>query len=109
MILLIFVFACYGMTLILVYGKIFDGIRPSHHFWHCPMCIGFWVGAIFAPMTLMLFDPIPGFWSEEWWLFLVRSAIVALLGGCVSSGTSYALTMLFGDCGLRINNGDKED
>ena len=40
-----FILACYGCTMIAVYGKIFDAIRPQYHFFKCPMCMGWWVGA----------------------------------------------------------------
>ena len=49
--LLYFVLASYGLTFILVYGKIFEDLRPPKDYskkwntlWHCPLCIGFWVG-----------------------------------------------------------------
>jgi len=42
MLLLVFILACYGLTNILTYGKIFDKIRPKEHFFHCSMCVGFW-------------------------------------------------------------------
>ena len=50
--LLYFVLASYGLTFILVYGKIFEDIRPEKDYtkkwntlFHCPLCVGFWVGA----------------------------------------------------------------
>ena len=46
-----FILAAYGLTQILVYGSIFNKVRPPrqwlHGFgklFHCPMCMGFWVG-----------------------------------------------------------------
>jgi len=46
--LLYFVLAAHGLTQILVYGSIFDKVRPTDG-WigkllSCPMCTGFWVG-----------------------------------------------------------------
>jgi len=77
-----FILACYGLTMILVYGKIFDIIRPKHHFFHCTMCMGFWAG-IFT------------------WLFLPVS-FNFLIAGFISSGTSYFLSKLIDDEGLAI-------
>ena len=49
--LIYFILACYGLTFILVYGKIFEDLRPTKDYtkkwntlFHCPLCIGFWVG-----------------------------------------------------------------
>ncbi len=97
--LIYFVLCAFGLTQILVYGKIFDGVRPEKYrfrglaeVFHCPMCLGFWVG-------LFLFS-ING-WTE---LFTFDyHPINALICGCISSGTSYVLSMLFGDYGINIH------
>jgi hypothetical protein len=80
--ILIFILACYGMTMILVYGKIFDAIRPTYHFFKCPMCMGFWVGIV------------------NW--FLIDVQFNWFVAGCVSSGTSYLLSRIADDDGLTI-------
>ncbi len=80
--LLVFILASYGLTMILVYGKIFDIIRPKHHFFHCTMCMGFWAG---------VFN----------WLFL-PTPFNFLIAGFISSGTSYFLSKLMDDEGLVI-------
>jgi hypothetical protein len=82
--LLFFILVCYGLTQILVYGSIFNKIRPRHHFFHCPMCMGFWVG-VFIYWLFNPFDPTYGF-----------------AYGCLSSGTSYALCQIFGDEGINF-------
>ena len=87
---LYFVLCAYGCTQILVYSKIFDRLRPSYYFFHCPMCVGFWVGAI-----LVLLNPF-----TELFTFDV-SIVNAFLLGCLSSGTSYALCMLISDGGFQ--------
>ena len=89
-----FILFSYGLTNILVFGSIFDNIRPKHKFFHCPLCIGFWVGVFLWSVNgfteLFIFD---------------YNIINALLLGSLSAGTSYALTMLVDDTGLKINNG----
>ena len=50
--ILVFILCAYGLTQILVFSSIFEPYRPSHHFFHCPMCIGFWVGVL-----LVLLNP----------------------------------------------------
>ena len=94
--LLYFILASYGMTLIITYGKIFDIIRPPREtfkgFFHCPMCIGFWSGAF-------LFG-INGF--TELFNFEYSFANFFILG-CISSGVSYIMAMLFDDFGFKVN------
>jgi hypothetical protein len=68
--------------MILVYGKIFDAIRPTYHFFKCPMCMGFWVGII----NWLLIDV-----QFNWFV-----------AGCISSGTSYLLSRIADDDGLTI-------
>ena len=47
---LYFVLAAYGLTQILVYGNIFNKVRPTEGWFgellSCPMCTGFWVGVL---------------------------------------------------------------
>mgnify|MGYP000085365914 FL=1 len=98
--LLYFVLAAFGLTQILVYGSIFDPIRPSSgklgQLFHCSMCLGFWVGAF-------LFG-INGY--TELFTFEYTFANLFILGW-LSSGTSYVLSMIFCDNGIQIgvNNG----
>ena len=103
--LLWFMLAAFGLTQILVYGKIFDKYRPTKEdyrgwgeIFHCPMCMGFWVG-------VFLFI-VNGFTE----LFTFDYNLINLfICGSVSSGTSYAMNMLFGDYGLNLNIGDKNE
>ncbi len=91
--LLYFILCAYGLTQILVYGSIFDKIRPEHHFFHCPMCMGFWVGVFLVGINryteLFIFD---------------NNIINYFLLGCLSSGTSYVLCTLFGDNGVKYEH-----
>ena len=82
--LLIFVLACYGLTMILVYGKIFEKIRPKYHLFHCTLCMGTWVG----------------FFN---WLLLDLTFNI-LIAGFISAGTSYMLSKIIDDDGLAIKN-----
>lgn len=70
------------MTMILVYGKIFDSIRPDHHFFKCCLCMGFWVGIVNCLLINVKFN------------FFVA--------GCISAGTSYLLSRLVDDDGILI-------
>lgn len=97
--LLYFVLSAYGMTQIIVYGSIFNKIRPSKEslyglgeLFHCPMCMGFWVGVF-----LWAISPYTSLFTFEYHL------LTGFLLGCLSSGTSYVLNMLFGDKGLNIS------
>ena len=88
--LIYFILCAYGLTQILVYGTIFNKIRPEHHFFHCPMCMGFWIGVFLVGINR---------YTE---LFTYDNNIVNyLLLGCLSSGTSYVLCTLFGDNGVK--------
>jgi hypothetical protein len=80
--LLTFILACYGMTMILVYGKIFDRIRPNHHFFKCCLCMGWWVGIF------------------NW--FILPTQFNWFTAGCISAGTSYLLSRLVDDDGIII-------
>ena len=95
--LLYFVLAAYGMTQILVYGKILDAIRPTSgwlgELFKCPMCVGFHVGWI-----LMLLSPYTELFSFD------VTPVNYLILGCLSSGTSYVLNMIIGDEGIKHAN-----
>ena len=91
--LIYFILCAYGMTQILVYGTIFRNIRPRHHFFHCPMCMGFWVGVFLVGI------------NEYTELFTFDNTIINhFLLGCLSSGTSYVLCMIFGDNGVKYEH-----
>ena len=85
----------YGLTQILVYGKIFDPIRPKEGWFgqllKCPMCTGFWVG-------LFLW-----FVKDYTQLFTFdNSFVTAFLLACASSAAAYLGSMFMGDDGIKI-------
>ena len=88
--LIYFVLVAFGLTSILTQSKLFEKIRPKHYFFHCPQCVGFWVGAFLCSInqftTLFSFDV---------------SVFNFFLLGWLSSGTSYILNMVFGDNGVK--------
>ena len=100
-----FVLAAYGLTQILVYSKIFERVRPNRdqygligYMANCTMCMGFWVG-----MFLFFING----WTE---LFTFKYCIGNMfILGWVSSGTSYFLSALIKDEGLRIDKGENND
>lgn len=77
-----FLLSSFGATFILTKSKLFSKIRPKHHFFHCPLCVGFWVGFLFS------------FWFGGLSFFMA----------CASSGTSYLLSMF----GLKLENNINE-
>lgn len=100
--LLYFVLIAFGFTQIIVYGKILDKVRPTRGWFaellSCPMCVGFHVGWI-----LWLFND----YTE---LFTYDYSLATGFGlACLSSGTSYILNMIFGDCGIKIDLGGKHE
>ena len=94
--LLWFCLICYGFTQIVVYGSIFNRVRPTQgklgELFSCPMCTGFWVGVILwcvSPNTeLFTFD---------------SSLITAFLLGCAGSAAGYVPNIVFGDDGIKIH------
>ena len=93
--LIYFILVCYGLTQILVYGSILNKIRPSSglagSLFRCSMCLGFWVGVFVYGIS---------FYTELFTFEL--SWTNPLLLGSLSSGTSYALSVLFGDEGINV-------
>ena len=92
--LLTFILCAYGLTQIVVYGKVLNKVRPTKGnlgaLFKCPMCVGFHVGWI-----LMLLSPFTELFSFD------VSVVNFFILGCLSSGTSYILNMLFGDEGIK--------
>ena len=96
--LLYFVLAAYGLTQIIIYGSIFNKVRPSKDWlggfgklFHCPMCMGFWSGAFLFSI------------NNQTELFTYNYNLFnALILGCLSSGTSYLLSVLINDYGLKL-------
>tara|TARA_R110000824_G_scaffold378823_2_gene570451 strand:+ start:299 stop:619 length:321 start_codon:yes stop_codon:yes gene_type:complete len=98
--LLYFILIAYGLTQMLVYGSIFNKIRPSKQWlkgfgqlFHCPMCMGFWVGVFLFGINRY----------TELFTFEYNVANLILLG-CLSSGTSYVLCTVFGDEGIKYEH-----
>ena len=96
--LIYFILCAYGLTIILVWGSIFDKVRPSKEqigglgkLFHCPMCMGFWVGVF-----LFGINDLTELFSFDY------NLINALLLGCLSAGTTYFISMLVNDGGIKI-------
>ena len=96
--LIYFILTAYGLTQILVYSKVFEKVRPARDQWgligymaNCSMCMGFWVG-------MFLFF-INGFTELFTFDYNIGNMFVC---GWISSGTSYFLSMLLNDEGLKI-------
>ena len=93
-----FAMACYGLTQILCFGKIFDAIRPQHHFFSCPMCMGFWAGGFLFGINgfteLFSFD-------YNWTNFLVC--------GWSGSAIAYVCCSIFNDNGIQFHTSSQGD
>tara|TARA_A200000159_G_C7322067_1_gene339297 strand:- start:857 stop:1156 length:300 start_codon:yes stop_codon:yes gene_type:complete len=91
-----FILSSFGLTQILVYGSILNPIRPTKgkfgELFKCPMCMGFWVG-----LFLWSINPYTQLFSFD------ESLITAFLLGCISSATSYVLSVAFDDEGISIS------
>ena len=105
----LFILINYGLTMIVLYGSILESFRV---WWRkkfcnsllfklmdCELCVSFHTGWI----TFILF-----------WFFgnikLFNNIYVgSFLFGCLSSGTSYILSCLFDDYGLRIEKTVNKD
>jgi hypothetical protein len=93
-----FILTAYGLTQILVYSKIFEQVRPTRDQWgligymaNCSMCMGFWVG-------MFLFF-INGFTELFTFDYNIGNMFIC---GWISSGSSYFLSMILNDEGLKI-------
>ena len=95
--ILYFVLAAYGLTQILVYGTIFNKVRPTQgrvgEMFRCPMCMGFWVGVFLFGINkyteLFTFD------------YCIANLFIL---GWLSSATSYVLNMVVGDGGIKYEH-----
>jgi len=93
--LLYFILCSYGLTQILVYGSIFNSIRPTKgklgELFRCSMCVGFWVGVFLFGINdfteLFNFD------------YNLANAFIL---GWLSSGASYILCAIFDDHGIKL-------
>ena len=103
--LLAFVLTAYGMTFIVVYGKIFEDIRPKKDYsrkwntlFHCPLCMGFWCSlflfCINGQTELFTFD------------YTIANFFIC---GWISAGTSYLISMLVDDFGLKIPRKEEQN
>jgi hypothetical protein len=96
--LIYFSLCCAGLTQIIVYGKIFDKIRPTEgwigQLLSCTMCTGFWSGILLWSLNdytkLFSFDYSP---------------ITALFLGCLGSLVSYIIGAVFDDHGIKVDHG----
>jgi hypothetical protein len=97
--LIFFALCCHGITQILIFGSIFDDIRPSTgtlgKLFRCPMCLGFWVG-----LFLWGINGMTGLFSFD------LQPVTGCLLGFLSSGICYAFSVLLDDDGFKISKGD---
>jgi len=94
--LLYFILCAYGLTFIIVYGAIFDKIRPEEgvmgKFFNCPLCIGFWSGVF-----LWSINGLTELFSFDY------NYVNPLILGWLSAGTSYFISSIIGDNGFNVS------
>ena len=83
------------MTYILIYGSIFNSVRPKKgklgELFKCPLCTGFWVGVFLWSIN-----------SQTELFTFSYNLINGLLLGSLSAGTSYFISSVLDDFGLKI-------
>lgn len=93
--LIYFILCAYGMTFIIVYGSIFDSIRPRNgklgELFKCPLCVGFWSGVILWSIN--------GFTELFSFDYNFTNAFIM---GSISAGTSYFISSIIEDNGISI-------
>ena len=79
----IFVFAVFGLVEIIIRGKPTAPLRKLFSIWgcgkefiHCPLCLGFWCGAVLGHFLMPLYI----FWGVCW-----------MFNGFIGAGMSYFL------------------
>jgi hypothetical protein len=97
--LIYFVLCAYGATQLILYGSLFDKIRPRKDslrgfgkLFHCALCTGFHIGWI-----LLLIGQDSSMWNYE------ISLSNLLLFSCLSAGTTYILNRLVNDDGIAVS------
>ena len=100
--LIYFVLCSFGLTFILVYGSIFNPIRPTKgklgELFSCPLCVGFWSGVFLWSINNL----------TELFTFDYNLANF-LICGWLSSGTSYIFCTVFDDNGIKIERNAKNE
>ncbi len=100
--LLYFILVSCGLTQIIVYGKIFDPIRPREGWFgalfSCSMCTGFWVG-----IFLWLANTFTTLFNYDY------SPFTGLFLGAAASGVSYVFSVLIDDNGFRIERSNNDE
>jgi len=87
-----FALTCYGLTQILCFGKIFESIRPKHHFFTCPMCMGFWIGCF-----LFGINGLTELFSFDY------NTVNFFICGWSGSAIAYAFCTIFNDNGFQLS------
>ncbi len=93
---LYFLLASSGLTQIILYGKIFDKIRPDWHWLKCSMCFG-WTSGVIINLLMAIIG-----------INILPANIVGLfLSGLISSRISYLTDRLVDDDGINIKHSYK--
>ena len=93
---LIYVLLAYGITNIIVYGNIFDGLRSFvskskflGKLFSCPMCCSTWVGFILSTIFILTANLTPiGLF------FTLPTLLTIFLDGCFTSGAVWLIFVI---------------
>lgn len=98
--LFIFILLAYGISNILIYGSIFEGLRESlkklgtgdkslYKLFTCMICLPTWIGFIISTIFHLyeVATPVSG-------LGINSPALAIFLDGCLASGGAYVLNVL---------------
>ena len=106
---LVFIFACYGFSNIVVYSSLFSGFRKLMEYIHpklgemvsCMMCFPTWAGMILSGINLFLiqnimFTPMNLLFSENifdyyGFTFFITAFVIIWVDGLISSATTWAI------------------
>ena len=116
--LLLFLFAGYGITTIIVYGDIFESFRNylnngqesvRKNFWgmliNCPMCVGFWIGVLLSLFFITPSHYLEGCLTQSvnqesiyHWLYfsynIISDLLKSIIDGAIVGSFSWSIHMV---------------
>jgi hypothetical protein len=106
---ILFILICYGLSNIIVYGSIFDGLRTflkrkSENFWgklvSCMMCFPTWAGFF---LSIVYFSPTLHYGLEDFF-FIPKEVLSVFFDGMLASGSVWLLHTIQEMCERAFND-----